>query len=173
MINPDEMLFVVDEDNNPVEPLPRSVVHAKGLWHRTSHIWVRNSHKLILCQRRSIMKDSSPGMWEGFFGGHVAAGGDYLDSAKMELEEELGIKADKAGFKNFGIFKSERGIEFQGIYGLLWDGNIKDLKLEEEEVEEVAWFEISDLREIFRREDDDWATLGSELEVIKWLENLE
>ncbi len=173
MINSDELLFVVDENNNPLEPKSRKEVHAKKLWHRTSHVWVRNPKKLVLCQRRSIMKDFAPGMWEGFFGGHVSAGGDYLDSAKMELEEELGIKADKADFRNFGIFKSESWTEFQGIYGLLWEGNTKDLKLEEEEVEEVAWFETSELRKIFGREDDDWNVQGNELEVLAWLENLE
>lgn len=34
MINKDELLFVVDENNNPVEPKPRKKVHTKGYWHR-------------------------------------------------------------------------------------------------------------------------------------------
>ncbi len=173
MINKDEMLFVVDEDNNPVEPMPRSIVHAQGLWHRTTSVWVMNHQKLILCDRRSIMKENDPEMWEANFGGHMAPGEDYLDNAVTELAEEIGIKARKEDLREFGICKSDRSHSFEGNFVLLWDGNTKDLKLEEEEVEEVAWFEVGELRKIFGREDDDWVIQGHELEVLEWLENLE
>ena len=171
MINPGEMLCVVDEDNNPLDPKPRDMVHGQGLWHRTSHIYIKNPENLILCQRRSVMKDQNPQMWESHFGGHVLAGGEYLDFAQIELEEELGIKADKKLLKSFGIYKSEKDKEFQAVYGLLWSGKTHDLKLEETEVEEVAWFTIDELRQIFEREDDDWVIHGNELEVLEWLEN--
>src|SRR5581483_7577210 len=102
MINPQELLTVVDEHDNPLTPLPRKEVHAKGLWHRTAGIWVVNTNGQILCQKRSLKKDVHPGLWEAFFGGHVLSGVEYLDSAAREMEEELGIKIDK---KNLHFYK--------------------------------------------------------------------
>ncbi|MEX2028301.1 MAG: NUDIX domain-containing protein, partial [Candidatus Curtissbacteria bacterium] len=84
MINSQELIFMVDENNNPVSPLAREIAHGQGLWHRSCDIWVVNSKGEILCQRRSMKKDVKPGLWESYFGGHVLAGEDYLDSAVKE-----------------------------------------------------------------------------------------
>ncbi len=66
MINNKELLFVVDENNQPQQPLPRNVVHKNSLWHRTAAVWVINRNGKILCQKRSLKKDVKPGMWEAF-----------------------------------------------------------------------------------------------------------
>lgn len=72
MINSEELLFCVDDNNNPIEPLPRKFVHANSVWHRVSHIYVVNTqNKQILCQQRSLKKDALPGIQEAYFGGHV------------------------------------------------------------------------------------------------------
>lgn len=101
MIKKDELLFTVDEFNNPVEPMPRNEVHSKGIWHRTTQIWIINDRKQILCQRRSLLKDSNPGKWEAFWGGHLAPNQEYVDCALQELREELGISVSKSDLNFF------------------------------------------------------------------------
>jgi isopentenyldiphosphate isomerase len=169
MINKDELLFVVDENNNPVKPLPRKEVHQKGIWHRTSHVWVLNSQGQILCQKRSLLKDSSPGKWEPFFGGHVEPGEEYVDNAFRELQEELGILVSKNDFHLFKINKYERKKEFQGIHFLQWNGEIKDLKLEKEEIEKVKWFNIDELSKLLNYKNNDWTIKGYEKELLEHL----
>ena len=66
MINKDELLFAVDENNKPIEPMPRAKAHTEGVWHRNAHIWIVNPNREVLVHKRSMLKDSNPGKWEAF-----------------------------------------------------------------------------------------------------------
>lgn len=157
MIIKDELLLTVDDSNNPIEPRSRNEVHAKGYWHRTTHIWVMNSKQQILCQKRSLLKDTNPGKWESFFGGHLMPGQDYLEGTIKELKEELGINLQKDKFHFFQIHKCISDKEFQGIYYIKWDETTDNLILEKEEIDQVKWFSISELIEILiKRKNKKW-----------------
>ncbi len=69
MINKEELIFAVDENNNPIEPISRENAHKNGIWHRISDIWIINKKKQVLVQKRSALKDTNPGKWEAFVGG--------------------------------------------------------------------------------------------------------
>jgi isopentenyl-diphosphate delta-isomerase len=171
MINKDELLFVVDENNNPVEPRPRHEVHAKGFWHRNSHVWIANSKKEILCQKRSMKKDKKPGFWEAFFGGHLHPGMDYLEGADKEAKEELNIDFDKKDLIPFQVFKSEEGREFISIYLLKWDGDASKIKFEEDEIDELKWVGFEKLKKILiLKKDPHWTDLGYNKIMLTWLE---
>ncbi len=170
MINKDELLFVVDENNQPLAPKPRKIVHGKRMWHRTSGVWIINSKKEILCQRRSLKKDQNPGFWEAFFGGHLAPGEDYLDNACSEVSEELGIKVYKKDFKFYNVFKSNKPkhAEFQGVFALF--SNATKFKLEEDEIDEVKWLGIDRLKRILLYETKSkWVRKFWDREVLNWL----
>lgn len=166
MINPEELLFVVDESNNPIQPKIRKEVHANGYWHRVSHIWIINSQKQILCQKRSKLKDVNPGKWEAHFGGHVASQEEYIDNAVKETKEEAGIERKKEDMIFVKVFKYARDKEFQGIFYTTWDGDIRSLTLEKEEVERVAWLNIPELEKIFKEIDASWVHHGYEKELL-------
>lgn len=171
MIIKKELLFTVDESNNPIEPMPRDIVHGNGIWHRTNQIWIINDKKQILCQRRSLLKDMNPGKWEALFGGHIKAGQDYVDNALDELREELGIVVKKDDLHFFTIHKSIEHKEFEGIYYLEWNGNLNDLHLEKEEVDQVKWFEINELLEVLvNKKSENWSKFGYEEELLTELQ---
>ncbi len=172
MINPDELIFVVDDDNNPLPAATRLEVHENGYWHRVAHIWIVDSAGLVLCQKRSIYKDHSPGMMEAFFGGHQESGIEAEESAVREFSEELGINVNSSDLNYFGAFRSELEREFQSIFVYFWDGKLADLILEEEEVESVDLYKMDELDDIFRRHDEDWVLQGNELEVLDFIKNL-
>ena len=109
MIDPKELLFTVDDENNPIQPEARDLVHSKGIWHRTSHIWIVNDDGAVLCQQRSLSKDSNPGLWEPFFGGHLPPNTSYEQGAVDELKEELGISINKSDLALFSIYKADDG----------------------------------------------------------------
>lgn len=170
MIKNDEILFVVNENNEPVQPLPRKEVHAKKIWHRNTHIWIFNKNKQILCQKRSLLKDSGPGMWEPFFGGHVTAGEEYLHCALKELSEELGIATQQEQLHLFKIYKSNEYKEFIALIIFKWDGDISTLNIEKEEVDMVTWFDIKDIQKIIVQEHDNhWNNIGYESEIIEFI----
>lgn len=170
MIIKKELLFTVDESNSPIEPKPRDEVHRNGYWHRTTHIWVLNNEKQIICQKRSLLKDTNPGKWSAFFGGHLAPKQDYLDGALQELKEESGIDVSKNDPHFFQIHKCISDKEFQGIYYVEWSGKIESLKLEKEEVDEVKWFGIRELIELLiEQKDNNWSLWEYQKELLEKL----
>ncbi len=173
MLDTDELLFVVDEHNNPIEPKARREVHEKHYWHRTVHIWIINDKKQLLCQKRSLLKDSNPGWWESFFGGHMEAGTEYVEGALRELTEETGISLNKDALNFFEIFKYEHGQEFQAVYYVLWNGSIDQVKIEKDEIDHVEWISLDAVKEIlFTKKDPTWTLIGYEREMIDTLQKL-
>ena len=92
-----EMLDIVDENGLPTgQAVPRTVAHAEGLRHRTSHVWIvrkKNGAVQVLLQMRCAAKDSYPGCYDISSAGHIPAGAEFVGSALRELKEELGVTA--------------------------------------------------------------------------------
>jgi len=175
MINPHELLYIVDVNNKPLKPQWRSIAHQKGLWHRTTGIWVINNKKQILCQKRSLKKDIKPGYWEAFFGGHVGPGKDYLESAVIECNEELGITIDQDALFPYKIFKGEKPThkEFQQVFALLINKEISEIHFEKEEIDEIKWIEISQLKEILLDPNTkNWVQKPWDNEILTWLNTI-
>lgn len=133
----DELLDVVDVDDRVVTQMRRAEIHARGLMHRAVHVLVFNSDGELFLQKRSMSKDENPGLWDSSAAGHVDAGEDYLDCARRELGEELGIDAvDGLEF----LFKldacADTGFEHSKIYRLVYDG---PMALQQSEIDGGKW----------------------------------
>lgn len=167
MINPSELLYSVDANNTPIEPQSRKISHENGIWHRAAHIWIVNKKRQILCQQRSLIKDTNPGLWEPFFGGHLSPMQSYDSCAINELREELGILADEHDLLFIKEYKYTAGTEFQGIFIFRWNEDIKSLSLEPDEVEQVAWKSLDEvLQKTVTDIDPQWTRIGYEKEII-------
>ena len=90
----DELFDVVDENNVVIGQERRAVVHAADLRHRAMHLFAFNKRGDLFLQRRSLLKDSCPGLWDSSAAGHLDVGESYADCATRELEEELGVRAE-------------------------------------------------------------------------------
>ena len=173
MINKEELLFVVDENNNPIAPKPRHQVHANGYWHRVAHIWVINLKRKVLCQKRSLLKDTNPGRWEPFFGGHIAPDIEYLGGAKIEIREELGIDLDEKNLKFWKVFKNQSAYEFQGIYIYIWNGRSEDIVFEKEEIDQVIWVSLAEVsKNVLEELNNNWSKMGYEKELLEFILNI-
>src|SRR5256885_1188600 len=87
----EEWFDVVNEKDEVISRARRREVHAQGLWHRAVHVLVFNCHGAVFLQKRSMLKDLSPGLWDSSCSGHLDAGEDYDAAAVRELREEIGI----------------------------------------------------------------------------------
>lgn len=109
-----EYLDVIDEEGNLTgEIVDRKTAHREGIRHRASHLWlVRNKDGKIqvLLQKRSPSKEAFPNCYDISSAGHVPAGEDFETTAVRELNEELGIRADK------------KDLVFCGDRNVVWDG---------------------------------------------------
>ena len=91
----DELFDVIDEMDQVLRQEQRSVVHARGLMHRSVNMFVFNPQGELLLQKRSANKDEFPSLlWTSSASGHVDAGEIYEQAAAKELLEELDIQAE-------------------------------------------------------------------------------
>jgi isopentenyl-diphosphate delta-isomerase type 1 len=88
-----EILDVVDADDLVVGAVDRREIHREGLFHRSVHVFVLDETGRIYLQRRSWKKEEHPGKWDSSASGHVRSGESYLEAARRELEEEIGVQA--------------------------------------------------------------------------------
>jgi isopentenyl-diphosphate delta-isomerase type 1 len=124
----EEWFDVVNERDEVIHRATRREVHATGLWHRAVHVIVFDAVGRVFLQKRSMLKDLSPGLWDSSCSGHLEAGEDYDAAARRELREEIGIPFDDtAGLMRwFRIEACEpTGWEFVWAYRLRYDGPIE------------------------------------------------
>ena len=148
-----EILPVVDGNDEVVGKKERALVHRDGDLHRVSHVWVYNSKGEILCQKRSGKVEVRPGVWDYPVGGHVKFGSTYEETALAELDEELGINANKGSLKHLfntraDIFDGEiKCVMFVDTFALQCEGDASELKLDES-VSQAKWFSLEELESI-------------------------
>ena len=76
----------VDENDNVLGEITREKAHKEGLLHRVAAVYLVNDNGEILVNERA-----RDGHLDHSSAGHVEVGESYLEAAKRELEEELGI----------------------------------------------------------------------------------
>src|SRR5688500_20231239 len=90
----EEIFDVVNECDEVIGRETRREVHRTGLKHRAVHVLVFNSRGQVFLQKRSMSKDTSPGLWDSSAAGHLNCGEDYDACAMRELREEIGLHVD-------------------------------------------------------------------------------
>jgi hypothetical protein len=76
----DEILDVVNLEDNVVGKASRLQVHNNELMHRSAHILVFNTSGDLFIQKRAMIKDESPGLWDSSAAGHDESGENYISS---------------------------------------------------------------------------------------------
>lgn len=160
---PMELFDILNEDGTKSGIVrERGVAHREGSPHATVHTWIvrrnvqegKGSNYDVLLQKRSACKDSNPGCYDISSAGHIEAGGEPLMAAVRELEEELGIHAKPEELhyigKHRGAFEAVfhgrifRDNELSSVYVYTEPVKIRDMILQESEVEEVIWMDYKE-----------------------------
>ena len=138
----------------------RSEVHRDGDWHKAVHIWIANDQDEILLQKRSPNKDSYPNMWDISSAGHLTAGDDSLTGAVREIKEELGVDISPEQLTLIGTRQSSSrpgptfiNNEFNDVYLLRLSLDVSKVVLQEEEVSEIRYVPIDELRQMIKNRD--------------------
>ena len=151
---PEEWFDVVNERDEVIGRELRRHVHARGLWHRAVHVLVFDAQGRVFLQKRSMLKDLSPGLWDSSCSGHVDSGEDYDTSAVRELGEEIGIQVSTVPERWFRINSCEQtGWEFVWVYRLQHEG---PFVLHPEEIERGEWFPIAEVTRWMRERPEDF-----------------
>ena len=127
--------------------------HLKGLFHPTVHIWFYTKSGCILLQQRSRHKDTFPSFWDVSVAGHVLSGESILNAAIREVKEEIGLKILERNLLQIDVRKNvnihPNGIndyEFQHIFLCELLVDINDLKIQDEEVDDITLISLDKLK---------------------------
>ncbi len=159
-----EYLDILDEKGNKTgEKRPRKEVHSKGYWHKGVHIWIINSKKELLVQRRSANKDVYPNKLYISVAGHPVSGEEEIESIKREFIEEIGIELDTSKLDYLFTFSQEvvenegkfLDNQFYDVYLIEMDLDINKLNLQKEEVSEVKNIYYKEFEQMIKSENKD------------------
>jgi pyrimidine 5'-nucleotidase len=165
-LDANEKVCTVSPDNVPTATGHlRRDVRLQNLWHRATYMLLRQASlpssswkdAVVFVQRRSKYKDYGPGLLDPSPGGVVGFGESYQDNAVRELQEEMGIsiverKAKGAHPSNTTMerlftfsYEDERVRVWGDFFEVLYHGSVEDLKLQDDEVEEVLTMTLGEL----------------------------
>ena len=121
-------------------------------------------------QKRALVKITFPGRWDTSAAGHVSAGESAEETARREVQEELGLTelpemeflliGKCVGSLHGGSFKE---YEFEHVYAIFIDDDLLPklkFNLQETEVMDVQWMPIEKVREAWKRKDDAFVNVG-------------
>ena len=152
----EEIFDVVDEHDAVIGQNTRQEVHRLGLKHRAVHILVFDTRGHLFLQKRSMLKDRQPGLWDSSASGHVDAGEDYDDCAVRELREELGLTLNELPQR---LFKLDAGPETDQEHVWVYRARSEGpFSLHPDEIERGEWFTPEHLDEWLEQRPKEFAT---------------
>ena len=150
----EEKFDVLDEKGQYTGKIEsRNNCHRKGLWHKAVVVFIINSKKQVLLQKRSPSKKLWPNMWDVTVGGHVDSGEFGRQALIREAKEELGIEINDDDIK---YLVGSTSINNQGniinkhyneCYLITKNIDISEIIVQQEEVSEVRYFSKGEVLE--------------------------
>lgn len=143
-----EFVVLVDEQDNAIGTMEKQQAHVEGVLHRAFSIFIFNSEKELLLQKRASSKYHCGGLWTNACCSHPRENENTQDAANRRLEEEMGMQCSltpiftfvyKAGFEN-GLTEHEFDHVFFG------ESN-QTPKINTEEVEAYRYISMDDLQQ--------------------------
>lgn len=142
-----EILDLYDENRKPLNrTIERGAKHQKGEYHLVVHVCLFNENDKMLVQRRNPDKKLWPNLWDVSCSGVPIKGETSGNGASRELQEELGLSYDFEGEHPLLTAYFDQGIS--DYYAVELAIDIKDLKLKTNEVVEVKWVSLEEIKEL-------------------------
>lgn len=133
-------------------------LHRNGGYHRSVHVLIEVFGGLFILQKKSEGTENE-GKWSSAVSGHVRYGEGYEEAAIREMDEELGIKADRKDLNKLAKIGPSKntGNEFVTIFTYLMDPKNEKLKLNEKEVDEIVISKLPDVIEDIAAHTDEYS----------------
>ena len=150
----EELFDVFNRNGEYLGVKPKSFCHSKnpGVYHKPVWVWILNDKGEILLQKRAKTKKWLPNMWDGSATGHVCSGETMIQGCMREVYEELGVESKDSDFHFWGEYIADEVWELGQVYMLINNLKASQMKIQEEEVAEVRWFEFKEFEKMFYSE---------------------
>lgn len=94
MADSQEWVVLVDGADRQVGTAEKLHAHREGMLHRAFSVFVLNSRREVLLQRRADGKYHTGGLWSNTCCGHPRPGEPLEEAARRRLEEEMGFRCE-------------------------------------------------------------------------------
>lgn len=133
-------------------------------------VYIQNSDGKFLIQKRSEIKNGK----YATTGGHPKSGENSIQGILTEVEEEIGLKLNKDDLQLYFSGRSdEEKVFWDDYYAKVDIPDIKNLKLQKDEVDSIHWFTEEEIK-VLMREDKFFKNHYEEFEILlDWLKNNE
>lgn len=121
----------------------------EGYYRLVVHVCIFNSEGKMLIQKRSANKKNWPNLWDISVGGCVSAFESSREAITREVKEEIGIDIDFSNIRPAMSFAFGEG--FDDLYMVNMDIKLEDIKLQAEEVSEVKYASLEDIKELAKK----------------------
>jgi isopentenyl-diphosphate delta-isomerase len=145
----EEKLILVDETDQEIGTEEKLKTHQEGRLHRAFSIFIFNSKRELLLQKRSSSKYHSPGVWTNTCCSHPRPGETIEEASHRRLKEEMGFDTELKEIFSFiyrhefenGLIENEFDHALIGFYD-------DEVSFNKGEVEEVMWVKQDKLKEM-------------------------
>ncbi len=136
---------IVDETDNIIGYKLRNEIDFEKDYYRIGCLWLKNPKGEVLLAQRLLTKDKDPGKWGPSAAGTLEQGETYESNIYKEAAEELGL----SGVEFMPVIKlklEEPRKSFLQLYKGECDWPVSRFVPQPEEVEQVAWVNVNDLK---------------------------
>ena len=141
-----EMLILVDQEDNQIGTEEKIAAHEKALLHRAFSIFVFNSKRQLLIQKRARTKYHCGGLWANTVCSHPRDGETLNHAVHRRLGEEMGFDCEVLEVFEFVYKKKfENGLtehEYDHVFIGKFDGQPIPNPVE---IEDIKWLSIDEI----------------------------
>jgi len=143
-----EYVVLVDDQDNAIGTMEKQQAHVEGLLHRAFSIFIFNSERKLLLQKRASSKYHCGGLWTNACCSHPRENENTLDAAIRRLEEEMGMQCSLKPIFTF-MYKAEfdNGLTEHEFDHVFFGESNQTPKINTEEVEAYRYIAMEDLQQ--------------------------
>ena len=143
-----EFVVLVDEQDNPIGKMEKQQAHIEGLLHRAFSIFIFNSEKKLLLQKRASSKYHCGGLWTNSCCSHPRENENIQDAANRRLAEEMGMQCSLKPIFTF-MYRAEfdNGLIEHEFDHVFFGESDQNPKINLEEVETYRYIAMEDLQQ--------------------------
>lgn len=102
-----DKLILVDKNDTPLGIIDKLEAHQKALLHRAVSVFIFDSNKKLLLQKRALCKYHSPGLWTNTACTHPFPNESNEDAVIRRLKEEMRLTINKTTKLFHFIYKEQ------------------------------------------------------------------
>ena len=153
----EEQLILVTEADEQIGTLGKMEVHENGILHRAFSVFIFNSRKQLLLQKRASSKYHSAGLWTNTCCSHPRVNETVESAARRRLKEEMGIHTPLTHRFSF-IYRAEleNGLIEHELDHVLFGNFDGKAQADPQEVADWKWIGIEELDEALKTRQNDY-----------------